>query len=148
MSLGDAIAVCLRKYATFSGRARRSEFWWFYLAVQLVLIPLVFIGFTIMASAFGPVIEQVDADGNLPDGATADVSWLAFYAGLGIMMIATLAVMLPVFAAMTRRLHDAGLSGWWVLLSFIGLGLVPFVMCILPSQQYENRYGPAPEALS
>ena len=36
MGFGEAVSTCLRKYAAFSGRARRSEFWWFYLAVLLL----------------------------------------------------------------------------------------------------------------
>jgi len=38
MSFADSIRTCFSKYATFSGRARRSEFWWFYLFTVIVFI--------------------------------------------------------------------------------------------------------------
>ena len=38
MNFGQAISTCLSKYATFSGRASRSEFWWFSLFQPLVLL--------------------------------------------------------------------------------------------------------------
>ena len=36
MKIGDAVKVCFSKYANFNGRARRSEFWWFYLCISIV----------------------------------------------------------------------------------------------------------------
>ncbi len=64
---------------------------------------------------------------------------LAFVDGLlGTCMLVPvywLATLLPSLGVSARRLRDAGLSPWWLLLGAIGLGIVPFVMCILPSKQ-------------
>ena len=93
MNFGQAISSCMGKYATFSGRASRSEFWWFYLFTVLMSW-----GSTIVAGAmFG--------FGN-PD---ADI----------FSSIVSLVFVIPGFAAGSRRLHDIGKSGWWQLLWII-----------------------------
>ena len=57
----------------------------------------------------------------------------------------TLATMVPSFAVTNRRLHDTGRSGWWQLLHLvIGIGsIVVFILCLLPANKDENKYGPA-----
>lgn len=87
MGFGGAIASCFRKYVTFSGRARRPEYWYFM---------LFFIFVYLAAVAFDAVI--VGQDG-FPI-ATAVVFLGAF---------------LPSYAVGWRRLHDIGRSGWWFL---------------------------------
>ncbi|MGN1236492.1 MAG: DUF805 domain-containing protein [Bacteroidaceae bacterium] len=55
MTFGDSISTCFKKYATFSGRASRSEYWWFYLATFLVsMIP--FIGYLASLGTAIPII--------------------------------------------------------------------------------------------
>ena len=116
---------CLtKKYACFSGRARRQEYWLFFL-------------FNLIASIIINVIGGVLA------GATG-VDAFAF---LGA--IYSLAVLIPGFAVFCRRMHDTGRSGWWWL-----IGLIPFVgvivllvFCCLDSQPGENQYGPNPKGL-
>ncbi|WP_061961270.1 DUF805 domain-containing protein [Demequina flava] len=146
MGLGDAIAVCLRKYGDFSGRARRSEFWWFFFAVQLFVIPVMFIGVFIMSSAFVPLVEQMAPDGTLPAGATGDINWLPFYLGLALMAAVFLGLLFPTLAATSRRLHDVGLSAAWLWLYVIGLGIVPLIMCVFEGEAGENDHGPDPRA--
>ena len=89
----------LRKYATFEGRARRKEYWWFYLFSFI----LVLIGGVIDNVIFGP-------------DALADSSGLGPVSGLAI-----LALLLPTLAAGVRRLHDGDRSGWWLLVAFLPL---------------------------
>ncbi len=48
---------------------------------------------------------------------------------------------------MVRRLHDMGQTGAWVLLGFVGLGIVPLIMCIMDGQPGTNQWGPDPKAL-
>lgn len=110
-----------RKYAVFTGRARRAEYWWFILFNMIVAFILGFIdGLTGM---FNPDV------------------------GLGLLTgIYMLAVIIPSIAVAIRRLHDTGRSGWWfliVLVPFVG-GLVLLVFMLLPSEAGENKWGPNP----
>ena len=120
----EAIKVCFSKYATFSGRARRSEFWWFYLLG--VILNMVFSRLLALA-------------------ATADA---IFYISCAIILcVIGLILFIPMLAAWVRRLHDVGKSGhllWLILLCGIG-GLVPLIMCISDGQPGENQYGPNPK---
>ncbi|PZU45192.1 MAG: DUF805 domain-containing protein [Sphingomonas sp.] len=123
MGFTDAVKTCLSKYATFSGRASRSEFWWFYL-------------FFILASMVTGVIDALllGHDPSQP----GSVPWLS--------VILTLALILPSLAATIRRLHDKDRSGWWYLLIFIPLigGIVILVWLVSRGTAGPNRFGPDP----
>lgn len=104
------------KYATFSGRATRSEFWWFYLFT---------LGLTWAANIVGSVSGQ--------DGASV----------LGGLV--SLALFLPSLAAGCRRLHDTGRSGWWQLLGITVIGLIPLIYWYAKEgSNTVNDYGAAP----
>jgi uncharacterized membrane protein YhaH (DUF805 family) len=60
------------------------------------------------------------------------------------LIILIIAFLIPLFAIYVRRLHDIGQPGWWVLLNFVGLNIIPFVMTLLDSQPGYNKYGPNP----
>lgn len=116
----------LKKYATFSGRARRAEYWWFYLFFGLVIGVLTFVDILL----FGYSPEK--------DEPTANV--LAGIAALGLL--------LPMLAVSIRRLHDRDKSGWWLL-----WGLLPLIGGLILLYQYvqrgtvgDNRFGPDPLA--
>ena len=112
----------LKKYADFSGRARRSEYWFFALFNTIVMLALLFIGWLI--------------DG---DAAQGPGQWLYF--------LYLLAVLLPSLAVNVRRLHDIGKSGWYVLIAlipFIGPILVLIWHC-MDSDPGTNQYGPNPK---
>ncbi|MDD9884825.1 MAG: DUF805 domain-containing protein [Gammaproteobacteria bacterium] len=94
MDFGTAIKTCFRKYADFSGRATRAEYWWFVLFVVLVSLGLGVIDCSVLGSGC-----DIDTFGY---GA---LSWLWI-----------LAILLPDLAVGARRLHDIGRSGWWLLL--------------------------------
>ncbi len=115
----------LKNYATFSGRSRRKEYWFFVLFYMLIFIVLWYV-----------------------DGATGsrddDADW-GFLSG-----IFTLAMLIPSLAVGVRRLHDTGRSGWWLLVSlipFIG-GLILLYFMVNDSQPDTNAYGPNPKALA
>ena len=112
--------IALRKYAVFSGRARRKEYW-FFLLFYLILL---FLPGTVLA------LLGVEAE----DVLTA------------VILVTVLALALPNIAVTVRRLHDIGLSGWWILIGIIPLfgdiGLL--VMTALPSQPAGNQYGSSP----
>ncbi len=108
-------------YADFKGRATRREFWMFTLYVFIVY----FVGALIL-------------------GILSTLVRIGFFLGMGIWIIATLALLIPSLAFQVRRLHDTGRSGWWLLISFIPYvgGLIVLVLECLPSQKGTNIYGP------
>jgi uncharacterized membrane protein YhaH (DUF805 family) len=114
----------LRKYATFEGRARRKEYWYFALGNCLAVAALAFI------------------DGLI--GTWDPESEVGLLSGLY-----TLAVLVPSIAVTVRRLHDTNRSGWWFLIGFIPVvgWLVLLVFACLDSQPGGNKYGPNPKGV-
>ena len=111
----------LKKYATFEGRARRTEFWMFAL--------INFIINTVLS-----IIQR-------STGSTAL---------LVISVIYGLAVLIPGIAVTVRRLHDTGRSGgWWfiVLIPIVG-AIILIVFCAQDSQPGPNQYGPNPKQVN
>ena len=107
----------LFKYATFSGRARRKEYWLFFLFITVV----------------GLVASGIDA-------------LLGFVEMGPVNLIWSLAVLLPSLAVGARRLHDTGRSGWWLLLYLVPLigWIVLIVFFCLRGESGMNRFGPDP----
>jgi uncharacterized membrane protein YhaH (DUF805 family) len=119
MGFKEAIISCVQKnYAGFSGRAARSEYWFFVLFYFLLLVAVAAVCVVLGGST---------------------LLWI----GLGIGWFALL---LPALAAQVRRLHDTNASGWWILLSFIPYagGLIMLVWYCIPGTKGENRFGPDP----
>ena len=113
----------LKKYAVFSGRARRKEYWMFALFNLIICIVL-------------GVIEAIA--GIAPEG---DQSVLA-----GIY---SLAVLIPAIAVSVRRLHDTNHSGPWLLIALVPLigPIILLVFMVQDSQQGDNQYGPNPKGI-
>jgi uncharacterized membrane protein YhaH (DUF805 family) len=123
-----------RKYADFSGRSQRKEYWMFFLFNWMVVLPLfIFIGMQGEAS---------DKATNLSGSAKemADI-------GVGVLMLYIVAIIVPSIAVVVRRLHDQDKSGWLALLTFIpyvgSLVLVWFMAS--DGTAGANRYGPDPK---
>lgn len=115
----------LRKYAVFTGRARRKEYWFFILFNIIVSIVLGF------------------ADGLM--------GTFSLDAGIGLLGgLYSLAVLLPSIAVSVRRLHDIGRSGWWLLIALIPIigAIVLIVFFVLDSNADENEFGANPKALT
>lgn len=115
MTFGAAVRSCLGKYATFSGRSPRSEFWKFVLFNLLGLIALVVVNSVI----FGPELQgtikvSVDAAGKV----TQTVSQKQVYSDGRLGDIFGIAMLLPMLAVTWRRLHDTGRPGWKLLITF------------------------------
>src|SRR5262245_19847359 len=116
MVFGEAISACFRKYVVFSGRAKRSEYWYWVLFQILLLIALLL----------------------------ADMAVLRNTGVLNA--IASLALFLPSLAVTVRRLHDSAKSGWWILIILVPLvgSIVLLVMMCLRGTDGPNRFGPQP----
>jgi uncharacterized membrane protein YhaH (DUF805 family) len=110
--------VVFSRYGTFTGRARRAEYWSFLLAHAII--------------ALGLYLLDVVTN----------------YAGAGAILLVAYAAaaLVPGVAVAVRRLHDSGRSGWWFLLLFVPLAhLVLLVFLALDSQPGSNEYGPNPK---
>ena len=141
MSFMDSVKTCFGKYATFSGRAQRSEFWYFALFLLLGAIVLSFVD----SAVFGPrEVVMMSAADSFETGMSFNMSWQP-QPITGIFMLATL---LPNISATVRRLHDTGRSGWWywiVLIPMIGI-IVLLVFAASKGTDGDNDYGPDPLA--
>lgn len=139
MSFMDSIKTCLGKYATFSGRAARSEFWWFMLFIFVAQIVLGYVD----RAVFGPG-EVVNMASGMQDGMGMDFSFV--YQPQPITGLFMLAMLLPNLAVGARRLHDTGRSGWWLLIGLIPLIgiIVLLVFFVSKGNEGENKYGPDP----
>ena len=156
MTFGRAIRTCLRKYATFSGRASRPEYWWFLLACTLASFVLGFLEGFVRGAAGWPTETVVTPS------------------------LVSLATLVPLMAAGWRRMHDSGRSGLhliyplivmagiasfgafamgfpegrmqdasMIVLAFAGLVFLISPLLVLwwltrPSDPNPNRYGPPP----
>lgn len=120
VSFKEAIQRAFNNYCNFSGRASRSEYWWFQLFTTLVSWVLSIIGVIIFGT----------------ESATANL----------FTYIWGLAIFLPQLGLLFRRLHDTGRSGWnwcWSFLPIIGWIILLVYLC-QDSQMQDNKYGPVP----
>ena len=115
MSFINAVISALKQYTVFKGRASRAEYWWFSL-------------FSALAGSAAHTLS-------LETGDTHGV----------IAAIVQVALILPGISVGVRRLHDTGRNGWWMLISFTLIGLIPlWIFFCLRSQPFPNKYGDIP----
>lgn len=138
----QAVTRFFQGYVRFSGRASRSEFWWAMLASALIGL-VAQVPFWIAWASF--MVQAVSAGRDGSSSAPADIlaPMGAMLGWMGIVLLASLALLLPSLALMWRRLQDAGFHGALSLLSIAGLGIVPLIMCCLPSSPSGAQYDPA-----
>lgn len=143
MSFGTATKVCFSKFADFSGRARRSEFWWFYLALTLISMVSIGIPYILLIAA----LVSMDS-GSSYDSSSSELPALGWVAIVLLIIggLVNLVLAVPYYAVMARRLHDTGQSAHWIWLSFVGAGIVPLIMCFMEGNAYDNQHGPDPKA--
>jgi uncharacterized membrane protein YhaH (DUF805 family) len=117
--------VVKNNYFQFHGRMARAEFWWFTLMNFLIALALSFIVLILSAN------KNID---------------LAF----AIIGIYYLALLLPSLGAQVRRLHDIGMSGWWILINLVPyIGAIALlIMLIFPSKPSGEVYGPYHDSMS
>ena len=141
MSFMDAIKTCFGKYATFSGRAARSEFWYYALFIALATFALSFVD----SAIFGPrEVVMMSGAGSFQSGMDYNMLWQP-QPITGLFILATL---LPSISVTVRRLHDTGRSGWWYWISFLPLigFIVLLVFFVGKGTDGDNDYGPDPLA--
>ena len=113
----------LKKYAVFSGRARRKEYWLFMLLYFIAMV---------VAGLFDDLVvgERVAFDSTM-----GVFSWIVF-----------LGLLIPSIAVSVRRLHDKNLRGWWVLLFLIPLigTIALFILYCMRGTDGDNRFGADP----
>ena len=149
MTFMDSVRTCLReKYATFSGRASRSEYWWFT-AFHVLIVGLVPLGFYFtLFSTFTDFEGNTTAQGEL------------FETGMNVLFYM---FTVPYVTVSVRRFHDMDLSGWWFMALFVFTlpvefdaenetylylsmiaSIVPTLMCLRKGTDGPNRFGPDP----
>jgi len=114
--------AALRKYAAFSGRSRRKEYWMFVLINALISIALVF--------ATGMTSESPGLVGSL------------------LYLVYSLAMLVPGLSVSVRRLHDTGRSGWWLLVGIVPIvgAIALLVFMAQDGQPGDNEFGANPKS--
>jgi uncharacterized membrane protein YhaH (DUF805 family) len=125
----DAVKRGFKKYATFAGRASRSEYWWWAL--------FTFLGYFVLGLLAFAVGTATSRDGGRTPGLLA-VPLIILFA------VFLLGILIPTLALTVRRLHDAGYSGLFALLLLIPyLGsLIIMIFALLPSSPAGAKYDP------
>jgi Predicted membrane protein len=118
MNFSTAVSTCFSKYATFSGRAPRAEYWWWVL--------------------FGLICNVVFG--------IADTMIFGLDNGALLAPVVSVILALPGLAVTVRRLHDITRSGWWVFIVFIPLiGAIMLILWLIrEGDAGENEFGPNP----
>lgn len=128
----DWMLMPYRRYADFSGRSRRMEYWMFTLLnfiVVAVLLALTFGGMSGLMTSSEPQMGALS------------------YVGIILFLVWGLATIIPGIAVTVRRFHDQDKSGWFYLLAFIPYvgGLIVFIFMLLEGTRGPNRFGPDPK---
>lgn len=134
IGFGEAVKLYFKNYVNFSGRATRSEYWWVCLFNNIVYMALGIL----FAISGGSSLAAYDAYGDMSIA----------YMGAGaifyiLMMLYSLAVLLPSLSLMVRRLHDIGKSGTYILMGLIPVvGYIFILVYMLTGSAPDNQYGP------
>ena len=126
ISAGASIKLGFKKIFDFSGRASRSEFWWFYLTYV----------FLSLAAIFVIMVLAILSEPNISDSALDSMSYIGYVTGIGTL------------GATVRRLHDRDISGWAILLFIIPLvNIYLLVLLFLKGTEGKNKFGEYPLSL-
>ena len=147
LSPREAVRICFRKYCNFSGRARRSEFWFLALFVSImmsVLSTIFYIHFLRLESHYKKYYNYKTGRYEYYGDTSGLSRYLIFV--LVFMSIIGLLYLFPLISAGVRRLHDTGKSGcyyFFILIPLLDLLLLLFLAD--DSEQNENEYGSSPK---
>ncbi|WP_157190067.1 DUF805 domain-containing protein [Novosphingobium sp. Rr 2-17] len=126
----------LKRYAEFHGRSSRAEYWSF---VAFISIGYAAIVAMLAASVSGSLNETYSEQ---------TISALTYFLSRFAIIPYTLAIFVPYFAVLVRRLHDQGRTGWWLitlLFPYLGVPILWVLTCI-EGTVGPNRFGPDPKA--
>jgi uncharacterized membrane protein YhaH (DUF805 family) len=134
----SAFVYCMKHYADFNGRARRSEFWMFALVIFFINVVL-----NVLVSIIG---EPVDMTAVM----SGDIAGLMAASGMGVVDIisnlVSLALLIPSLAVGARRMHDIGKSGWWQVINIVVcIGWIIFIVFTCSDSAPDNEYGSNPK---
>ena len=123
LSFFQAIQSCFKNYFNVDSRSSRSEYWYWFLFVLV----------------FSIIVDFLDA-------TIAGTSWLNYTEVWGpLTIIFNIVIFLPGIAVGVRRLHDVNRSGWWLLISFTVIGIIPlFIWAASKGTEGKNRFGNYP----
>ena len=122
MNMKESVVSVLTNWKNFSGRASRSEFWYFALASAIL----------------GLIVGAIEL-------ATGLISTEDPNATGPLSAILNLLLVIPSIAVTSRRLQDYGYSGWWQLSYITVIGIfVVLIWCMLPAKEDENDWGKNP----
>ena len=117
MSFIEAVKTCFKKYANFSGRARRSEFWWYMLFITIIEIIL-----------YAVILSTIDFKAYLEAGSdpfSLEQYRMMYRNPAGVLyLIFSIITFIPSLAVQVRRFHDVSKSGKWIILPYILLAIV------------------------
>ena len=116
-----------RRYADFSGRSRRKEYWMFQLLVVIVYIVL-----SVLMGMGAPTVDPLTGELS-GGGAMATI-------GMGLLAVFWLGTIIPAIAVSVRRMHDQDRSGWWILVPIANL-----IFLFIDGTRGPNRFGPDPK---
>jgi|RhiMethySRZTD1v2_1073278.scaffolds.fasta_scaffold2809733_1 uncharacterized membrane protein YhaH (DUF805 family) len=121
MSFTEAIRSVLTQYVGFSGRARRSEFWYWALFQLVIGVIALMLDRAVFNAVYG--------------------SWFSIIVSLGLL--------LPSLAVAVRRLHDTSHRGWWIFIVILPLiGSIILLIFYVQDSHPDNKYGPSPKAVT
>lgn len=130
-----AVTTSYARMFNLTGRATRSEYWWFML-FQIIASALIGVAMVYYVMSLGAQLdENSDPAQLLPYGGLISLGWFVLFT-------------IPATTSLVRRLHDSDHSGWWywiVLVPIVGI-IVLFIFMVLPSSEGSNRFGRHPLA--
>ncbi|MCI4011224.1 DUF805 domain-containing protein [Brevibacterium sp. ZH18] len=141
-SFGQAVKRYFKKYATFSGRASRSEYWWvalFGFLIQLIPLVLIIVG---VAMSAGSAAAADPYDPAAMQAASSGAGSIVGLIGTVLMGLLGLAMIVPTLALTWRRLHDGNFAGPFFFLTFIPTvgSIILLVLTLLPSKPEGQRF--------
>ena len=140
MNIKEAVVSVLKNWNNFSGRACRSEFWYFCLALFIASFLIAVIETILYATVEGfPIILTYGIE-------FRDKEWQSVQNPIGpLTLIFNAIILFPYISVTSRRLQDRNFSGWWQLSYFTIIGVfVIFVLLMMPSKEDENKWGRNP----